>query len=188
MTTPLLAIGLLSKISSATRQGLQQVSQANKAATGADEIANGQNVPGGKAKFDLQSLFKTLDGNQDGTLSKDELKKLAGALPPSKLSTALLSLQESSNGEEKDDVQAALFGALDKNSDGKIGSDEFGVLASGVRGLLRSIGAAGDGERGAASLGASGLKPASDIAGIDVDRDKVNRAAIAYSRTSAPAG
>lgn len=181
MSTPLLALGLLSKISAVARQGLQQAQKANQAA---ETASDGQNVQGNPAKFDLQKLFQALDRNKDGGLSKDEFKSLAGNLPDAKNSSSLLALQES--GENANDFTSKLFTNLDKDGDGQVSAEEFGSLGQGVVGVLRSLGASGEGNRGAASLGASGLKPASDTSRSDVDRDRLNRAAGAYSRTSAP--
>lgn len=184
MSTPLLAIGLLSKISSVARQGLNQAQKTSAATQGAEAAADRQNVPGSPAKFDLQKLFQSLDLNKDNNLTKDEFKSLAGNLPEGKNSSSLLALQEAGNGSNE--FTSKLFSSLDKDGDGQIGKEEFGAIGQGIRGVLRGVGAAGEGNRGAASLGASGLKPASDTSGTDVDRDRLNRAANAYSRTSAP--
>ena len=181
MSTPLLAIGLLSKISTVARQGLQQAQKANQVAEAA---ADRQNVPGSPAKFDLQKLFQTLDQNKDNNLTRDELKNLAGNLPEGKNASSLLALQEAGNGSN--DFTSKLFSSLDKDSDAQISQEEFTAIGQGIRGVLRGVGAAGEGNRGAASLGASGLRPASNTSGTDVDRDRLNRAANAYSRTSAP--
>lgn len=181
MTTPLLAIGLLSRISSAARHDLQRSSQTSAATTSADAAGNGQNVPGQGQRFDLNSLFKTLDADGNGSLSQGELKNLPSSLSGSKISSALLSLQESGQSQGTD-LQSQLFSALDQNSDGQVNSSEFQSLAKSIRGILKSTSAAGD--RGAAGLGAGGLKPASATSGVDVDRDSLNRAVAAYGRTS----
>ena len=186
MTTPLLAIGLLSKISSVARQTLQQV---NQAAQGADETADRQKLPGSKPKFDLQNLFTSLDNDKSGALSKEELQQLPSKLPGSKLASALLSLQESGKGKAAgDDLQSQLFDKLDQDGDGKISTDEFNALPRSARSLVHELGAAGSGPNGAARLGASGIKPVDDVAASSVDRDRLNRAANVYSRTALPGG
>lgn len=185
MSTPLLAVGLLSKLGAATRQATQKSNAANSADGSAETSGTGQNVPG-QRKFDLQNLFKTLDADKDGKLSQTELKNLPQALQGGRFSSALLALQDIGQASGQD-AQAQLFSALDKNGDGGVSGDEFKSLGQGIRTVLHSIGASGDKGRGAASLGVNGLKPAADLSGRFADRDSLNRALQAYGGGGAAA-
>lgn len=98
-----------------------------------------------------EKLFKTLDSNTDGSVSKDELNTALTAAQESDSSLTIdidelfSQLDANADGNLSSDETAALlpppppgqppsseelFGALDSNGDGSIGTDELSVLAS----------------------------------------------------------
>lgn len=98
-----------------------------------------------------EKLFKTLDSNTDGSVSKDELNTALTAAQESDSSLTIdidelfSQLDANADGNLSSDETAALlpppppgqppsseelFGALDSNGDGSIGTDELSVLVS----------------------------------------------------------
>jgi hypothetical protein len=110
----------------------------------------GQNMPGTGSKdptSSVQDLFKAMDGNNDGSVSKSELKTYVEQQKQA-LQAQLTQIQADHSNyrahgrHEKDGKDASgridqLFTRLDKDGDGKMSSDELSNWLKGMAQRLR---------------------------------------------------
>jgi hypothetical protein len=89
----------------------------------------------GKAKAaDLEELFKKLDADNDGKLSKDEFKKIGDAAGQK------VQIKNSPfGGAIRDAIIEKLFEKLDADSDGMLTMDEFKKLPDVVNGVKDKV-------------------------------------------------